>query len=425
LLPQNAWLNEDVTYIVSPEERAAFEHLQTAAERDRFIEQFWLSRNPTPDTLENPFKEEHYRRIAWANRHFASDIPGWKTDRGRLYIVFGPPDEIESHPTAERYQRPPEEGGGVTTAYPFEQWRYRHIEHVGDNVVVEFIDHGTFGEYPMSFIAQPNLQQGTSPRFPEPFQETLPKPIELKQTLAPAPLSTPPLPPVVRFKDLEAALDRTPARNTFPDAHAYFFPLTAASVLTNVALPLPNGSATIFGRIATPPRIVESFEAADPGSVYTLSIPLPPGDYRLDLAVKDATGKIAAYQMPLNVPSANTGSLMASSIVLADRSGMAQPRLTGVFRRSENLGVFFQVYNIVSARIEYQVVAPSGRPVLAATQEISGLPGAALSQSTVEKWLPLRNLRPGHYTLQLKIVDAGRNRALAPTAGFTVLCPAR
>src|SRR5579862_1780803 len=113
------WVSEDVVYIISAEEKAAFEQLQNAAQRDRFIEQFWLRRNPSPATLENPFKEEHYRRIAWANERFASDIPGWRTDRGRIYIFYGPPDEIESHPLT-RYVRPPEEGGGEATAYPFE-----------------------------------------------------------------------------------------------------------------------------------------------------------------------------------------------------------------------------------------------------------------------------------------------------------------
>jgi GWxTD domain-containing protein len=96
--PYRKWLNEDVAYIITDEERAAFKRLQTDEEREQFIEQFWLRRDPTPDTVENEFKEEHYRRIAYANENFASGIPGWKTDRGRIYITYGPPDEKESHP---------------------------------------------------------------------------------------------------------------------------------------------------------------------------------------------------------------------------------------------------------------------------------------------------------------------------------------
>ena len=109
--PYKKWLDEDVTYIITPEERSAFLRLQTNEEREQFIEQFWLRRNPDPDSPENTFKEEHYRRIAYANEHYASGIPGWKTDRGRIYIMWGPPDEVDSHPSGGSYERPADEGG--------------------------------------------------------------------------------------------------------------------------------------------------------------------------------------------------------------------------------------------------------------------------------------------------------------------------
>ncbi|HEV2715142.1 MAG TPA: GWxTD domain-containing protein, partial [Terriglobales bacterium] len=125
------WLNEDVSYIITDEERAAFKQLSNDEERDNFIEAFWQRRDPTPDTVENEFKEEHYRRIAYANEHFAAGIPGWKSDRGRIYVVYGPADEIESHPSGGTYERPIEEGGGSTSTFPFEDWRYRYIEGIG------------------------------------------------------------------------------------------------------------------------------------------------------------------------------------------------------------------------------------------------------------------------------------------------------
>ena len=145
--PYRKWLNEDVAYIITDEERAAFKRLQTDEEREQFIESFWMRRDPTPDTMENEFKEEHYRRIAYANEHYASGIPGWKTDRGRIYITFGPADEIESHPSGGTYERPPEEGGGTTSTFPFEQWRYRYIEDVGSDIIIEFVDPTMSGEY--------------------------------------------------------------------------------------------------------------------------------------------------------------------------------------------------------------------------------------------------------------------------------------
>lgn len=129
------WLNEDAFYIIRDEERIAFISLRTDEERKRFIEQFWLRRDPTPGTPENEYKDEHYRRIAFANAHFRSGIPGWKTDRGRVYIEFGPPDEIESHPSGEK------------ETHPFEQWLYHHVEGLGDHILVEFVDTKGTGDY--------------------------------------------------------------------------------------------------------------------------------------------------------------------------------------------------------------------------------------------------------------------------------------
>ncbi len=145
--PYKKWLNEEVGYIITDEERKAFKQLASDDERQQFIEQFWLRRDPTPDTEENEYREEHYRRIAYANDRFASGIPGWKTDRGRIYIEYGPPDEIESHPSGGTYERPYEEGGGSTSTYPFEQWRYRYIEGIGTNIILEFVDTTMSGEY--------------------------------------------------------------------------------------------------------------------------------------------------------------------------------------------------------------------------------------------------------------------------------------
>ncbi len=145
--PYKKWLQEEVPYIITDEERSAFLQLQTNEEREQFIEAFWQRRNPTPDTVENEFKEEHYRRIAYANEHFAAGIPGWKTDRGRVYIIWGKPDEIEAHPTGGIYNRPMSEGGGSTTTYPYEDWRYRYMEGLGNNIIIEFVDPTSTGEY--------------------------------------------------------------------------------------------------------------------------------------------------------------------------------------------------------------------------------------------------------------------------------------
>ena len=146
------WMKQDVAYIISAEEKEAFKRLTTDDERYQFIEQFWLRRDPTPDTPDNEAKQEHYRRIAFANERYASGKPGWETDRGRVYITFGPPDQIDSHSSGGTYERPPEEGGGTTVTFPFEVWRYRYIEGraLGEEVRIEFVDPSFSGEYRMA-----------------------------------------------------------------------------------------------------------------------------------------------------------------------------------------------------------------------------------------------------------------------------------
>jgi GWxTD domain-containing protein len=96
------WVNEDVAYIIEDSERKAFKALTTDEERAHFIEQFWARRDPTPGTPENEMKVEHYRRIAYANQRFAGTIDGWKTDRGRIYITYGPPTRSIHTPAHRR-----------------------------------------------------------------------------------------------------------------------------------------------------------------------------------------------------------------------------------------------------------------------------------------------------------------------------------
>ncbi len=144
------WVEQDVRWIITDEELAAFKHLSNDEERDQFIENFWLRRNPDPDSPENEFREEHYARIAYANEHFAAGKAGWRTDRGHIYIAYGKPDSIDSHPSGGSYERPQEEGGGETSTFPFEIWHYRYIEGIGDNIDIEFVDTCMCGDYHMT-----------------------------------------------------------------------------------------------------------------------------------------------------------------------------------------------------------------------------------------------------------------------------------
>ncbi len=134
------WLDVDTAYIMTHEERRAFILLKTDEEREQFTEQFWSRRDPTPGTSANEFKDEHYRRIAYANDHYSTaTIPGWASDRGRNYILFGPADELESHPQ-----------GRIANPSPSEAWRYRYIEGIGANATFLFTDPDHTGAYSLT-----------------------------------------------------------------------------------------------------------------------------------------------------------------------------------------------------------------------------------------------------------------------------------
>jgi GWxTD domain-containing protein len=369
--PYKKWLNEDVTYIITDEERQAFKRLATDEEREQFIEQFWLRRDPTPDTVENEYKEEHYRRIAYANDHYASGIPGWKTDRGRISITYGPPDEIESHPSGGSYQRPNEEGGGETSTYPFEQWRYRYIEGIGTNIIIEFVDTTMSGEYRMTmdpsekdallYVPGAGLtlseQMGLSSktdRFNRTDGTHLGTPLggqpesmnEFNRLEQFAKLQRP---PAIKYKDLEAAISTRITFNILPmKTRVDFIKVTNASVLTNITIQFENkdlqfqakdgiqkANVHILGRITTmtrrpiqnferevtvdaPPSMLKEF--ASRASIYQESVPLAPGLYRLNVVSKDViSGNMNNYEVALNVPHFDDEKLSSSSLILADQ----------------------------------------------------------------------------------------------------------
>jgi GWxTD domain-containing protein len=143
------WPDQEVPDIISPDERAVFEKLRTDEEREMFIQQFWLRRDPTPETEANEYRENYYRRIVQANERFTTGgTPGWKTDRGRIYILHGPPDEVETHAQGSTYLQL---GGGPRSTFPFERWRYRNIAGMGQNMILEFVDTAKDGTYKLQF----------------------------------------------------------------------------------------------------------------------------------------------------------------------------------------------------------------------------------------------------------------------------------
>jgi GWxTD domain-containing protein len=364
------WLNEDVVYIISPEERSAFLHLSTNEERESFIENFWARRNPDPDSPENTFKEEHYRRIAYANEHYASGIPGWKTDRGRIYIMWGPPDETDSHPSGGTYERPPEEGGGETTTYPFEDWRYRYLEGIGENVIIEFVDPTMTGEYHLTMdpsekdaltyvpgagltMAEEMGLASKTQRFqntdgthmaeslggqPESYNEF--ERLDLYAKIQQA--------PPVKFKDLEAVVTSRLVKDQVKFDYRFdFLRITSDTVLVPITVQIPTrqlsfvekdgvdtATLNLFARITSlSGRIVQTFEdtltnqvpasilqqSLTTSQIYQKAIPLSPGLYRLDIVIKDTTSQnVGVVNTRLAVPQFHDDELSSSSLILAD-----------------------------------------------------------------------------------------------------------
>jgi len=368
------WLDEDVRWIITDEERSAFMQLSNDEERDNFIEAFWQRRDPTPDTEENEFKEEHYRRIAYANEHFAAGIPGWRTDRGRIYIVFGPADEIESHPSGGTYERPMEEGGGETSTFPFEQWRYRYLEGIGQEIIIEFVDTCMCGDYHMTIDRSekdalkytPNAgltlyeQMGLTTkasRFTNggieqlgqsPFnQDQNSKEFDRLDTWAKLQRA-----PAIKFKDLENELVKHRIiTNPMPfDVRADFVKVTGDTVLVPVTIQIKNrditfqnkegverGTVNIFGRVSTlTGKTAQTFEdtvqvdvpaellprTAENASVYWKALPLriTQNRYKLDIVVKDVNGdRVGTWTHSIQLPDFSEDRLSNSSLIIADQ----------------------------------------------------------------------------------------------------------
>jgi GWxTD domain-containing protein len=369
------WLNEDVVYIITPEEKNAFLHLATNEEREQFIEQFWQRRNPDPDSAENTYKEEHYRRIAYANEHYASGIPGWKTDRGRIYIMWGPADEVDSHPTGGSYQRPSTEGGGETTTYPFEDWRYRYLEGMGEDVELEFVDPTSTGEYHLTMdpsekdallyvpgagltMAEEMGMASKADRFSntDGTHDALPlggnaqsvseSMNEFTRQQKYADIFRP---PPVKFKDLEAVVTSRLVRDQVKFEYRFdFLRITSDTVLVPITIQIPRrqmsfqekdgvdtSTMNLFARVSTlSGRIVQTFEdtvhtdviasslqqSLAGSAIYQKAVPLRPNLYRLDIVLKDVNnGNVGVVNTRLVVPRFDDDRLSSSSLILADQ----------------------------------------------------------------------------------------------------------
>jgi len=449
------WLDEDVRWIIMDEELSAFKQLSNDEERDQFVEQFWLRRDPTPDTVENEFKEEHYRRITYANEHYQSGKAGFRTDRGRVYVIFGPADEIEAHPTGGQYQRPVEEGGGSTSTYPFEIWRYRYLEDIGQEITIEFVDNCMCGDYHMTMdrsekdalLYVPNAGQtwyeemglrSKTDRFTTggierlgqgPFTNHSQSNNEFDRLEIYGKLNRT---PSIKFKDLEEVVTHKIRVNLLPfDVRADFVRVTSDTVLVPVTVQVKNrditfvnkdgiqrGVVNIFGRVTTlTGRIAQTFEdtvqvdvpaellpkTIENSSVYWKAMPLRPGRYRVDLVVKDVNGdRVGTWSRGIQVPDFGDEKLASSTLILADQMEKVAPKNVGT-------GSFV----IGATKVRPRLASSDGKPaIFKRTQKLSF-------------WMQVYNLgvdektnKPSA-TFEYQVVNTANNQAVVTSSEST------
>ena len=450
------WVNEDVRWIITDDELAAFKSLSNDEERDQFIESFWLRRNPNPDSPENEYREEHYARIAYANEHFAAGKPGWRTDRGHIYIAYGKPDSIDSHPSGGSYERPMEEGGGNTSTFPFEIWHYRYLEGIGDNIDLEFVDTCMCGDYHMTI----DRSEKDALKYVPGAGQTLYEQMGMaKQSdrmnggleqLGKGPMSEQNqskqfdrinqyaklmAAPEIKYKDMEQYMTTSKILTGPPflfDVRTDYVKVTNDTILVPVTVQIKNsditfvnkdgvatGTVNILGRVSNlNHKAIQTFE--DPvgiqvpsellarkkndSSVYWKSLPLRPGLYKIDIVIKDVNNPdhIGRWQRSLNVPRYDDDRLASSSLILASTMERVPSRDIGAG-------------NFVISDTHIVPRVPSG----------AGGPVTFHRGQNLNFWMQVYNLgideksKQNGATIEYQIVDLATNKAILETQELT------
>jgi len=371
------WVEQDVRWIITDTELQAFKQLTNDEERDQFEEEFWQRRNPNPDDPDNTYRDEIYARIAYANEHFTSGKPGWMTDRGHIYIAYGKPDDIDAHPSTGSYDRPMDEGGGNTVAYPFEVWHYRYIEGIGDNIDLEFVDTCQCGDYhytvdrsekdalkhvPNAGLTQAEeegqtkkedrfkgggLEQlGLSPGLMSQLQDKQFDRLDLEAKIM--------APPPVKYADMDEFMASSKILTGPPflfDVRTDYVKVTNDTVIVPITIQVKNSDITfetkdgvsvgrvdIEGRVSNlTHKVVDGGWFGDPvevstpsellaakqkqSSVYWKALPLRPGLYKIDIVIKDTNNPdhVGRWTRSINVPKFDDDTLGHSSLILADQ----------------------------------------------------------------------------------------------------------
>lgn len=477
--PNNAhkkWMSEEGDYLLLPSERRAFLALKTDDEREAFIDTIWRRRDPTPDTEENEFREEFYERIAYANENFTSGKPGWKTDRGRIYIKWGKPDSIESRPSGGSYDRPSYHGGGSTTTYPFETWFYRHLDGVGDGIEIEFVDPTGTGEYriarhPDEKDALAMVPTGSRLDPNREFTRIQDTPFGRMETI----VALERQPPLKNSGILDAPGQSTSAiidNNPLDfDVRIDYFRQSEGRVIAIFTVQADNrqlnfkpiggietATMNIVGRItAVNGRRGGMFEDAMTttatrdelvnvrarSSVYQKAVALAPGNYKVDIGLRDvSTGNKGVQSIGFAVPRYDDKKLSASTLVIASKlqpkdpnniggsfvigSAKVIPSVTNTFKIGQEVGLYMQVYNAGTDQttlrpavdVEYQILR-DGKVIAKQAEDWSGLSDSG-QRLVLARILPTNGLEAGNYEARIVVKDKVGETAIESNAAFVI-----
>ena len=494
------WLKEDVVYVITDEEIEVFDKFTTEDEKEEFIEQFWHRRDPDLRTAANEYKEEHYRRIAYANERFPSGLPGWKTDRGRTYIIHGPPTQVTSRAGGGFYARPMHEGGGVTSTYPFEVWRYRHIEGIGGEVELEFVDASLTGEYRLSLSSdekdallhlpgagltlaeerglmekkdRPFFSPGRQRNYPMMATRQKDDPFDRFDLYVKIQA-----PKAIRYNDLKEMVQISVGYETLPfEVRQDYFKLNDDAVLVPITVEFDNkelsfkaekgqqvAKLAVYGIVTSiTKRVIDEFdddvyqsfsseifqEQLLRRSTYQKILTLDRKMlHRIDLVVKDVrSGRVGVVRKALAAPAYDGDELKASSLILSDALWIldeapdkdmfvlgdvhVRPSLLKSFSSTKSLGVYLQVYNAAfdqaslkpSLKARYKVFRGE-KTVIDVTDEA----GKSIQFSSGHRVvlianLPLKNLEPGKYSLELEVHDRIKDQKITTRDKFQVVRP--
>ncbi len=449
------WIKGEVRYLITEEERSVYERLTTPEERERFIEEFWRRRDPDPATPENEFREEFYRRIAYANEHFRAGMPGWLTDRGRVYVLYGPPDRRDAYPMGGRYQKPANQGGDTITTFPFEIWEYNYIDGIGQDVSIEFTDRAGTGLYTLTTDANRKdvfyWRRGELPRQ-RIWDRAKEVPFERARVWARIQA-----PPPLQFAKLREEVRASVGFDEVPfELTTAFVRISAESYAVPLTVRVPNNKLQYIGKEGFYQSELQLYAAVTSlagGTVYQFDeqflsetgqlpltehlkrhtyhqrvIPLPPGRYKLEVALKDAiSGKLGVRNTTVWIPQVSDTGLNTSSLIYADVIQPAPeksrgeefvlgplkviPNLKAAFPRSHRLGLYFEVYDFEldqanqapSIEIAYALEDQDGESIRFGSElETRIVEGRSLA---VAKAIPLDRLRPGKYRITVSVTD--------------------